>query len=141
EDQTVRADSGVPVAQLASQGIRRPVGGLGRRHIEKVVPVGVRFRELHFRQKASRCQPNRRTKGRGSALKVPTNSPWHAAPFHPPCRRDLPGNRSGTMAPCVNPLTRRRNSPMLNLSSTGASSCSSPTFISFERPLSHETRL
>jgi len=54
---------------------RRLARRLGRPHVEKVVPVGVRFRELHFRQKASRCQPNRRTNGRGSALNVPTNSP------------------------------------------------------------------
>ena len=30
---------------------------------------------------------------------------------------------------------------MLNFSSTGASSCSRPTFISFDSAFSHETRL
>ena len=36
---------------------------------------------------------------------------------------------------------QRRNSPTLNFRSTGASSCSRPTFISFESAFSHDTRL
>ena len=39
---------------------------------EEVVAERVRFDELHLRQNARRCQPNRRTSDRGRALNVPT---------------------------------------------------------------------
>src|SRR5215510_1815742 len=94
-----------------------------------------------LRQNASRCQPKRWTHERGSALKVPTNRPLYTAPFHPPCRRDLTGKRSGTIVTSEKPASSRLNSEMLNFDSTGASSCSRPTFISFDRAFSHDTRL
>src|SRR4029450_9842909 len=95
----------------------------------------------HLRQKASRCQPKRWTHDRGSELKVPTNRPLYTAPFHPPCRRDLTGKRSAVTCTWLNPASSSLNSPMLNLRMTGASSCSSPTFISFDSAFSQDMRL
>src|SRR3972149_4877655 len=86
----------------------------------------------HLRQNASRCQPNRRTSGRGSALKGPTKNVWNTAPSQPPCRRDFTGKRSSTIRTSRNPRNMARNSPALYFFSTGASSCSRGTFISFD---------
>ena len=74
-------------------------------------------------------------------MKVPTNRVLNAVPFQPPCSRDLTGNRSGTIRTSSNGDSSARNSPMVYLRSTGASSCSSATFITFDSPFSHEMRL
>ena len=81
--ESVGADAGVAFAQLPRQ--RRPVhpAGVVGLEIEEVVAVGVGFQQVdwhgltrsrrrYFRQNASKCQPNRRTRGLGMALKVPT---------------------------------------------------------------------
>src|SRR5437762_7478913 len=95
----------------------------------------------HFRQNARRCHPNRLTSDRGSALKAPTKNVLNSVPFHPPWRRDFTGKRSSTMRTSRNPPSSCRNSAALYLSRTGASSCSSGTFISFESAFNHEIRL
>src|SRR6188474_2022289 len=95
----------------------------------------------YLRQNARRCHPYRSTQLRGSALKVPTKHVLKATPFHPLWRRLFTGNRSKTRRTSENPSTVWRNSPSLYFLSTGASSCSRSTFISFERAFSHDTRL
>ena len=142
DDQPVRANPTVSVADLAGEGQRisepREVEGIDE---EEVVAERVRFDQLHLRQNARRCHPKRFTSDRGRALKVPTNMVLNTKPFHPPWRRDLTGNRSSTISTSLNPSSRDLNSAALYLPSTGASSCSSGTFISFESALSHDTRL
>src|SRR5262249_14469185 len=96
---------------------------------------------VYLRANAIRCHPSGRTHARGNALNVPTKSVLKAVPFHPLCRRDLTGNRSGTIRTSENGVSRFRNSAMLNVRRTGASSCSSSTFISFDRAFSQDTRL
>ena len=66
-----------------------------------------------FRQNASRCQPNRRTSARGSALNVPTKNVLKASPFHPPWSRDFTGKRSSTMRTSRKSREQARNSPAL----------------------------
>src|SRR5205085_11641560 len=90
----------------------------------------------HLRQNARRCHPKRLTSDRGSALNVPTKSVLKSVPFHPPCSRDLTGNRSSTIRTSRNARRSLRNSAALYFNSTGASSCSSGTLISFERAFS-----
>ncbi len=94
-----------------------------------------------LRQKAIRCQPSGRTQARGRALKVPTNRPLKATAFQPWCRRDLTGNRSGTRRTSAKGASSTRNSPIEYFLSTGASSCSSATFMTFDSAFSHEIRL
>lgn len=94
-----------------------------------------------LRQNAMRCQPNRRTQARGIALKVPTNTPLKAAAFHPVCKRDFTGNRSGTIRTSENPCSNRSNSGIEYLFRTGASACSSPTPITVDMAFNHDTRL
>jgi hypothetical protein len=78
DDEAIGADAGVPIAHLARERIECGVPDLGSLHVQKVVAVGMCLCESHsfyFRQNASRCQPKRRTSGRGSALNVPTKAP------------------------------------------------------------------
>src|SRR6185295_7674570 len=95
----------------------------------------------HLRQNARRCHPKRLTSARGSALNAPTKNVLKSVPFHPPCRRDFTGKRSSTIRTSRNPRSNWRNSPALYFKSTGASSCSSGTFINFESAFNHEMRL
>src|SRR5262245_48113501 len=110
----------------------------------EIVPEGVSFDDHdrpHFRQNARRCHPKRLTSGRGSALNAPTKNVLNSVPFQPPWSRDFTGNRSSTMRTSRKSFSSRRNSPLLYLRSTGASSCSSGTFINFESAFNQEIRL
>ena len=72
---------------------------------------------------------------------MPTKKVLNARPFQPPCRRDFTGKRSGTIRTSANGASRALNSAIEYFTSTGASSCSSGTFITFDRAFSHDTRL
>src|SRR3954467_11366141 len=95
----------------------------------------------HLRQNASRCHPHRRVIVRGTALNAPTKTVLYAAPFQPPCSLDFTGNRSNTSPTLLNGASNCRNSAAVIFLRTGASSCSRPTFISFDRAFSHECLL
>src|SRR3954447_14281194 len=115
-----------------------------RFHEDKIISERMSFDDHdrpHFRQNASRCHPKRLTIERGSALKVPTKNVLKAVPCHPPCRRDFTGKRSSTMRTSRNARRSCRNSPAVYFNSTGASSCSRGTFISFDNALSQEILL
>src|SRR5207237_3950780 len=142
KDDAIGADAAVTLAHGARQcgAIREGRRGL-LLHEEEIVAVCVRLDHRHLRQKATRCQPNRRTHARGSALNVPTKNVLNSIPFHPPCSRDFTGNRSSKMRTSRNPESTARNSAALYFFSTGASSCSRPTFISLESAFSQEIRL
>src|SRR4051794_7520967 len=146
-DQAVGADSTVALTQGNGEGgaIRHGANILLPDEKE-IVAERVGLYDLqrtggHFLQNASRCQPNRRTSARGIALNVPTKNVLNTVPFQPLCRRDFTGNRSSTIRMSRNPASRARNSPALYLRRTGASSCSSGTFINFDNALSQEIRL
>ena len=75
----------MPIADGAGQ--RWSIGVAGELALvqeQEVIAVGVCFDEIHFSQKASKCQPNRRTNDRGSALNVPTKNVLNTSPFQPP---------------------------------------------------------
>ncbi len=99
QNQPVGPDAAVPVAQFLGQPRERLAAHRAPVDVKKVVAVGVALRECdhRLRQNASRCQPKRRTSGRGRVLNVPTKSRLYIAPFQPPCSRDFTGNRSGTI--------------------------------------------
>ena len=95
----------MPIADSPHE--RRPIGWPGhglRRHQQKIVAQRMGLDQLHLRQNASRCQPNRRTSRRGRALKVPTKIVLNTRPFHPPCSRDFTGKRSSTIRISRKPL-------------------------------------
>src|SRR5216683_7422595 len=94
------------LAQLAREAVELPAVDRSLLDVDEVVAVGVGLGEFdhwviwlsgHFLQKASKCQPKRRTSERGRALNVPTKTPLYKAPFQPPCRRERTGKRSGTI--------------------------------------------
>src|SRR5262249_8887029 len=108
---------------------------------EEIVAERVCLDQPHFRQNARRCQPKRLTSERGSALKAPTKNVLNAMPFQPPWSRDFTGKRSSTMRTSENAPSRSRNSAALYFFSTGASSCSSGTFMTLDNAFSQEIRL
>ena len=84
-DQAVGADAAMPLAQFTRE--RRAIGAGGTsssRSSRKSFPNACALTQiLHLVQKASRCQPKRRTQARGSALKVPTKNVLNKRPLPP----------------------------------------------------------
>ena len=79
---------------------------------------------------------------RGSALNVPTKNVLNSMPFQPPCSRDFTGKPLFDDPDVAEAVQQRAElARRCTCSSTGASSCSSGTFISFDSAFSHEMRL